>query len=75
MELSERMNRTNGANGANGTDMETLLMVGGVAMIVFGAGLVLSSPVARRYLGQVGIGSIASAAMPDIERYLRLRSM
>lgn len=59
----------------NGTDMETLFMVGGVAMMVFGAGLVLSNPAVRRYLGHFGIGSLASAALPDIDRYLKLRSM
>lgn len=69
MELSER------TNGANGTDMETLLMVGGVAMVVFGAGLILSNPLVRRYLGQFGLGNLATAALPDIDRYLKLRSM
>jgi len=59
----------------NGTDKETLYMLGGVALVIFGAGLVLSNPTVRRYLGQVGIGNIASAALPDIERYFRLRSM
>jgi hypothetical protein len=59
----------------NGTDKETLYMLGGVALVIFGAGLVLSNPTVRRYLGQVGIGNIASAALPDLERYFRLRSM
>jgi hypothetical protein len=59
----------------SGTDKETLYMLGGVALVIFGAGLVLSNPTVRRYLGQVGIGNIASAAIPDIERYFRLRSM
>jgi hypothetical protein len=59
----------------SGTDKETLYMLGGVALVVLGAGLVLSNPTVRRYLGQVGIGNLASAAMPDLERYFRLRSM
>jgi hypothetical protein len=59
----------------NGTDKETLYMLGGVALVIFGAGLVLSNPTVRRYLGQVGIGNLASAALPDLERYFRLRSM
>ncbi len=59
----------------NGTDKETLYMLGGVALVIIGAGLVLSNPTVRRYLGQVGIGNLASAALPDIERYFRLRSM
>jgi hypothetical protein len=36
---------------------------------------VLSNPTVRRYLGQVGIGNLASTALPDLERYFRLRSM
>ena len=50
-------------------------MLGGVALVIFGAGLVLSNPTVRRYLGQIGVGNLASAAIPDIERYFRLRSM
>jgi len=50
-------------------------MLGGVAMIVFGAGLILTNPVVRRYLGQMGLGELAQASLPDIERYLRLKSM
>jgi hypothetical protein len=56
-------------------DKDTLFMLGGVAMVVFGAGLILSNPIARRYLGQFGIGSIAAAALPDLDRYLKLRAM
>jgi len=37
--------------------------------------LVLSNPTVRRYLGQVGLGNFASAALPDLERYFRLGSM
>lgn len=59
----------------NGTDKETLYMLGGVALVIFGAGLILSNPNIRKYLGQLGIGNVASAALPDIERYFRLRSM
>jgi len=63
------------ANGANGVDKETVYMLGGVALMIFGAGLVLSNPIVRRYLGQAGLGNVASAALPDLERYFRLRSM
>lgn len=59
----------------NGTDKDTLYMLSGVALIVFGAGLILSNPLIRRYLGQVGIGNLAQAALPDLDRYLKLRSM
>jgi hypothetical protein len=50
-------------------------MLSGVAFIVFGAGLILSNPLVRRYMGQMGIGNLAQAALPDLDRYLRLRAM
>jgi hypothetical protein len=68
----EIMHRTE--NG-DGRDKETLYMLGGVALVIFGAGLILSNPNIRKLLGQAGIGSIAAAAIPDLERYVRLRSM
>lgn len=58
---------------ANGKD--TLYMLGGVALIVFGTGLVLSNPTIRRYLSQFGVGNIAETVMPDVERYFKLRAM
>ena len=61
MELVET---TNG----NASDKDTLYMLGGVALIVFGAGLILSNPFVRRYLSQLGIGNLATAAIPDIEQ-------
>ena len=63
------------AEGTNGSDKDTLYMLGGVALVIVGAGLVLTNPMVRRYLGQVGLGNFASAALPDIERYFRLRAM
>jgi len=59
----------------NGTDKDTLYMLGGVALMIFGAGLILSNPFVRRYMSQLGVGNLAQAAMPDIERYLKLRAM
>jgi hypothetical protein len=59
----------------NFTDKDTLYMLSGVALVVFGAGLILSNPIARKYLGQFGIGDLAQAALPDLDRYLKLRSM
>ncbi|MGO9340876.1 MAG: hypothetical protein ACLPY1_25675 [Terracidiphilus sp.] len=58
-----------------GSDKSTLYLLGGVAMVVFGAGLIISNPFIRRYLAKLGVGDLASAAMPDIERYLKLRAM
>jgi hypothetical protein len=59
----------------NGSDKETLYALSGVAMIVFGAGLILSTPFVRKYMSQIGVGNLASAAMPDIQRYFKLRAM
>jgi hypothetical protein len=62
---------------ASGVDngKDTLYMLGGVALIVFGAGLVLSNPSIRRYVSSFGVGNMATAVIPDVERYFRLRSM
>lgn len=57
------------------TDKSTLYLLGGVAMVVFGAGLILSNPFIRKYLNQLGVGNLANAAIPDIERYFKLRAM
>ena len=46
------------ANG-NADDKDTLYMLGGVALMVFGAGLVLSNPTIRRYMSQFGVGNLA----------------
>jgi hypothetical protein len=72
MELS-----THSSNGISeaAENRDTLYLLGGAALIVFGAGLMLSTPVVRKMLGGVGIGNLLSAAGPDFERYLKLRSM
>jgi hypothetical protein len=46
-----------------------------VALAVFGAGLILTNPAVRKYMGQLGVGNIAKDLMPDLDRYLKLRSM
>ena len=50
-------------------------MMGGVALMVFGAGLVLSNPTIRRYMSQFGVGNLAQTVIPDVERYFKLRAM
>jgi hypothetical protein len=71
MELTEL---TNGHHSDEGKD--TLFLLGGVAMVVFGAGLILSTPIARQFLGGLGIGNLLGGGIPkDIERYMKLRSM
>jgi hypothetical protein len=56
---------------------DTLFMLSGVALVVFGAGLILSNRIVRRYLGQAGMSglNLLQAAVPDFERYTKLRSM
>ena len=61
------------------TDKETLMLMGGLALVVFGTGLILSNRSIRgyvgRYLGQGGPSGLLQAAVPDVERYLKLRAM
>jgi hypothetical protein len=59
----------------NSTDKETLYMLGGLALVVFGAGLILSNPTIRKYMGEIGIGGLAQNIVPDVERYFKLRAM
>jgi hypothetical protein len=63
------------AQDAEGRD--TLFMLSGVALVVFGAGLILSNPIVRRLMSQAGLNGInlLTAAVPDVERYLKLRDM
>jgi hypothetical protein len=71
----EALDRSSNGNAKIGTDVDTLYLLGGVALVVFGAGLILSNSTARRYLGQVGLGDLTQMALPDFERYMKLRSM
>jgi hypothetical protein len=58
-----------------GSNKDTLYMLGGAALILFGTGMILSNPVVRRYLGQIGVGNLLLAALPDVDRYMKLRAM
>jgi hypothetical protein len=71
--VAENGRHTGDMNGS--TDKDTLFMLSGVALMIFGAGLILSNPLVRKYLGQVGVGNLVQNALPDLDRYLRLRSM
>ncbi len=62
-------------NGQSNESRDTLFLLGGVALAVFGAGLILTNPAVRKYMGQLGVGNIAKDLMPDLDRYLKLRSM
>ncbi|HTK40117.1 MAG TPA: hypothetical protein VL287_00905 [Gemmatimonadales bacterium] len=57
------------------TDKDTLMLMSGIALVVFGAGLILSNRSVRKYVGQVGPGGLLQAAVPDVERYMKLRAM
>jgi hypothetical protein len=54
---------------------DTLFLLGGLSLILFGTGLVVTNPVVRKFLGNVKVGGLLSAAIPDLERYWKLRSM
>ena len=57
------------------TDTDTLCLFGGAAPVLFGSGLILSTALFRRYVGQVDAGNLMQAALADIDRYLKLRYM
>jgi hypothetical protein len=46
-----------------------------VALVILGAGLIVSHPSIKKYLGEMGVGDLVQAAVPDVERYLKLRAM
>jgi hypothetical protein len=71
--MAMELDNLNG-NDANET-RDTLFLIGGAAFVVFGVGLILSTPVVRRALGGAGIGNLLGAAMPDLKKYLKLRDM
>jgi hypothetical protein len=54
---------------------DLLFALGGAALVLFGAGLMMSHPLVRRYVGELGLNNLVSTAVPDVERYLKLRSM
>jgi len=54
---------------------DTLFMLGGISLMVFGAGLILTNPIVRRFMSQMNVGGLAQAAIPDVERYLKMRAM
>jgi hypothetical protein len=56
---------------------DTLFMLSGVALVIFGAGLILSNPIVRRLMAQTGMNglNLLQTAVPDVEKYMRLRNM
>ncbi len=56
-------------------DTDTLVLFGGIALAVLGAGMILSNRNVRQMLGNVKAGALLAAAAPDLEHYLKLRAM
>jgi hypothetical protein len=60
---------------------DAVLLAGGIALVAFGAGLILAHPAIRRTLaGNIGtpLGSLGGGighVFPDVERYLKLKAM
>jgi hypothetical protein len=70
------MELTQHTNGQDSESKDTLFLLGGAALVVFGAGLILSTPIVRQMLGGINIGNLLGAAVPkDLERYMKIRSM
>lgn len=66
------------------SDNELVTLARGVSMIILGAGLVLSNPAVRRFLMSQLSGRLSesddplkglASVLPDLERYLKIRSM
>jgi hypothetical protein len=54
---------------------DTLFLLGGLSLMLFGAGLVLTNPVVRKLIGGANLGKLIQGAIPDLERYMKIRSM
>jgi hypothetical protein len=73
MKLSTRNVAHHEARPSN--ERDTLVMLGGVALLVIGAGIILSNPTVRRYVEQTPLKNVIGNLIPDVERYFKLRSM
>jgi hypothetical protein len=54
---------------------DTMCLLAGAALVLLGSGLILSNHAVRRHLRTVGIGNLVQAAMPTIEKYMKLRAL
>jgi hypothetical protein len=65
----------------NSSDVrDAVLIAGGIALVVLGAGIVLAHPGIRRMLlsGSTPLdafGNRVGGVLPDVERYLKLKAM
>ena len=72
-------------NASSDDSKDMLYLVGGMALLIAGAGLIISHPVIRRQLRGAldkvmpgipsNLTSGLSTVVPDFQRYLKLRSM
>ena len=53
---------------------DTMMALGGAALLIIGVGMMLTHPKIRQYASQVRLSSLLSAALPGIERLMRLRT-
>jgi hypothetical protein len=68
----------------NADARDTLLLAGGAALMIFGAGMLMASPAIRKSAlgslfsllpGQHKIAGTYGGLLPDVERYMKLKSM
>jgi hypothetical protein len=64
-----------GGNDNSAESRDTMMMFGGLALVLLGTGMILTSPVIRKYLGGLNVGNLLQTAAPDFERYLKLKAM
>jgi hypothetical protein len=69
------MYRTGRSESDPNETRDTLFLLGGLSLILFGAGLVITNPVVRKFLGEANVGGLLQTAVPDLERYMKMRSM
>jgi hypothetical protein len=67
-------------DSTNSEVRDAVLLAGGFALVVFGAGLMLAHPAIRRTLlsGAAPLGALGGGiggVLPDVERYLKLKAM
>ena len=72
-------------NDGAGDSKDMLYLVGGVALLIAGAGLIMAHPAVRRQvqetLGRIvpgvsdGLAGSLATVVPDFQRYMKIRSM
>lgn len=59
-------------NGSSET-RENILLYGGAALIIAGAGMILSSAAGQRYMSNLKPGTLVQAALPALQGFMKLR--